>query len=105
VELPGAHQVVFEFADLDDANLAALSGRPERLLEAAERGDTSYFERMWRDHPDELRGGLARLKEDLRTGRIPSHAGTATVLSWTKPGASASSFSAARSSSRWGRCR
>jgi SAM-dependent methyltransferase len=85
-ELPGADVMSFEFTDLDDANLAALSARPERLFEAAERGDTSYFERMQRDHPDELRAGLARIKEDIAAGRIPRHSGTATLLTWTKPG-------------------
>jgi ubiquinone/menaquinone biosynthesis C-methylase UbiE len=85
-ELPGAVVARFDFADLQDANLAALSTRPDRLIEAAERGDTSYFERMQRDHPEELRAGLARIKEDIDSGRIPTHSGTATLLTWTKPG-------------------
>ncbi len=85
-ELPEAEAVSFEFSDLKDANLAALSTQPERLIEAAGRGDTSYFERMQRDHPDELRTGLARIKEDIDSGRIPRHSGTATLLTWTKPG-------------------
>jgi ubiquinone/menaquinone biosynthesis C-methylase UbiE len=85
-ELPGAEEREVKFSDLRDANLAALSGHPERLLAAAERGDTSYFERMRRDHPDELSAGLAAIKEDLAQGRINTHAGTATVLSWSKPG-------------------
>ncbi len=83
--LPGAREAVFEFRDLQDANLAALSGHPERLIEAAQRGRTSVFERMRRDHPSELEAGIARIKEDTATGRIPAHAGTATVLAWTKP--------------------
>ena len=85
-ELPGANAVSFQFEDLEDANLAALSAQPERLFEAAERGDTSYFERMQRDHPEELRTGLIRIKEDIDSGRIPRHSGTATLLTWTKPG-------------------
>ncbi len=85
-ELPGADTLSFEFNDVEDANLAALSSRPERLFEAAERGDTSYFERMQRDHADELRAGLNRIKEDIDSGRIPRHSGTATLLTWTKPG-------------------
>jgi demethylmenaquinone methyltransferase/2-methoxy-6-polyprenyl-1,4-benzoquinol methylase len=84
-QLPGARLRVFEFEDVADASLAALSGDPGRLLEAAAQGDTSYFERMHRDHPDELRSGLARLRQDITRGRVPNHAGTATVLSWTKP--------------------
>jgi ubiquinone/menaquinone biosynthesis C-methylase UbiE len=84
--LPGAREAVFEFRDLRDANLAALSGHPERLIQAAHHGETSFFERMRRDHRDELDAGIERIKEDIATGRIPRHAGTATVLGWTKPG-------------------
>jgi SAM-dependent methyltransferase len=83
-ELPGARLLDFEFEDTKDASLAALSADPERVLEAGERGATSYFERMQRDHPEELRAGLARLREDIAGGTAPRRAGTATVLSWTK---------------------
>jgi SAM-dependent methyltransferase len=83
-ELPGAHVVDFEFDDVKDRSLAALSAYPELVLEAGERGETSYFERMQRDHPDELRAGLALLRQDIRAHRVPRRAGTATVLSWTK---------------------
>jgi demethylmenaquinone methyltransferase/2-methoxy-6-polyprenyl-1,4-benzoquinol methylase len=83
-ELPGARLVVFEFEDMADASLAALSADPDRVLEAAERGDTSYFERMRRDHPQEMREGLDRLRQDIAAGLAPKHAGTATVLSWVK---------------------
>jgi demethylmenaquinone methyltransferase/2-methoxy-6-polyprenyl-1,4-benzoquinol methylase len=82
--LPGARLFAIEFDDMQDASLAALSADPERVLQAAERGETSYFERMQRDHRDELRSGLARLRNDIAAGRAPNHAGTATVLSWTK---------------------
>ena len=83
-ELPGARLFAFEFEDLEDASLAALSADLDRVLEAAERAETSYFERMSRDHPEELRAGLVRLREDIAAGRAPKRAGTATVLSWTK---------------------
>jgi SAM-dependent methyltransferase len=83
-ELPGARLFAFEFEDMDDASLAALSADPDRVLEAAERGETSYFERMWRDHPEELRAGVAWLREDIAAGRAPTRPGTATVCSWTK---------------------
>jgi hypothetical protein len=73
---------------VDDTSLAALSADPERVLEAAGRGRTSYFERMQRDHRDELRAGLVRLRDDIAAGRAPRRAGTATMLSWTKPAAS-----------------
>jgi demethylmenaquinone methyltransferase/2-methoxy-6-polyprenyl-1,4-benzoquinol methylase len=83
-ELPGARLFTFEFGDMEDASLEALSANPDRVLEAAEKAETSYFERMRRDHPDELREGLARLREDIAAGRAPNCAGVATVLSWTK---------------------
>jgi SAM-dependent methyltransferase len=83
-ELPGARLLEFEFEDMQDASLAALSADPERVLDAAESGATSYFERMHRDHPDELRTGVARLRASIAAGRAPRRAGTATVLSWTK---------------------
>jgi hypothetical protein len=69
---------------VQDASLAALSADPELVLKAAQRGETSYFGRMQRGHPDELRAGLARLWHDIATGDKPRRAGTATVLSWTK---------------------
>jgi demethylmenaquinone methyltransferase/2-methoxy-6-polyprenyl-1,4-benzoquinol methylase len=83
-ELPGARLFPFRFEDMRDASLAALSAEPERVIEAAERGATSYFERLRRDHPDELRAGLAQLRADVAARRAPRRAGTATVLSWTK---------------------
>ena len=67
------------------ASLATISADPQRVLEAEERGRTSYFERLQSDHPDELQAGLARLRADIAAGRAPSHSGTATMLSWTKP--------------------
>lgn len=83
-ELPGARLSTLEFEDTEDASLAALSGEPERLVEAAENGATSYFERMQRDHKNELRSGLTRLCADIADGRAPRRPGTATLLSWTK---------------------
>ncbi len=84
-ELPGARLVEFEFGDLRDASLAALSADPQRVLVAAESGATSYFERMQRDHPQELRDGIERLRADIAARRAPHRPGTATVLAWTKP--------------------
>jgi SAM-dependent methyltransferase len=84
-ELPNARLFTLTFQDMDDASLAALSADPERVVEAAERGATSYFERLRRDHPDELQTGLARLRADIAAGKVPRRAGTATVLSWSKP--------------------
>jgi len=84
-QLPGARLLPLEFEDMADASLAALSADPERVLAAAENGATSYFERMQRDHPDELQAGLVRLREDIAAGRCPRRPGTVTVLAWAKP--------------------
>lgn len=84
-ELPGARLLPFAFEDMEDGSLAALSGDPGRVVEAVETGATSFFERMHRDHADELRAGLARLRDDISADRAPRHPGTATVLSWAKP--------------------
>jgi ubiquinone/menaquinone biosynthesis C-methylase UbiE len=82
--LPGARWFEFEFRDMHDQSLAALSADPRQVLNAAQTGATSYFERMRRDHPDELRWGLEQLRSDIAAGRAPTRAGSATVLSWTK---------------------
>ena len=84
-QLPGARLIEFEFEDMQDGSLAALSADPEQVLQAGESGTTSYFERMHRDHPEELHAGLAALRNDIVAGRASRRAGTATVLSWTKP--------------------
>jgi ubiquinone/menaquinone biosynthesis C-methylase UbiE len=85
--LPGAGHVVFEFRDLEDASLAALAAYPERVLEPRWQRQTSYFERMERDHPDELRAGLERLRADIEAGHPPRGGGVGTVIAWEKPGA------------------
>jgi len=83
-ELPGAGAVELEFKDMEDASLAALSADPERVLAAAEEGATSYFERLQRDHPEEMQEGLDRLRRDIAAGTAPRRPGTATILSWRK---------------------
>jgi hypothetical protein len=55
------------------------------VVHAAERAETSYFERMRRDHPRELRAGIAQLRRDIAAGAVAARAASATVLSWTKP--------------------
>jgi demethylmenaquinone methyltransferase/2-methoxy-6-polyprenyl-1,4-benzoquinol methylase len=84
-DLPEARVFSFEFEDVKDASLAALSAEPARVLAAGESGATSYFERMQRDHPAELRAGLVQLREDIAAGRAPKRAGSATILAWSKP--------------------
>ena len=55
------------------------------LLEAGRREQTSYFERMQRDHGEELARGLERLAAELDTGRGPTQPGHASVIAWGKP--------------------
>ena len=83
--LPGARRIEVAFRDLEDGSLAALSAYPEKLLDPAWHRQTSYFERLARDHPDELRSGLARLRADLDAGRAPRRPGLASVFAWAKP--------------------
>jgi demethylmenaquinone methyltransferase/2-methoxy-6-polyprenyl-1,4-benzoquinol methylase len=84
--LPGdARRIEVVFRDLEDASLAALAAYPERLVDPAWHRQTSYFERLQRDHPDELAVGLARLRAELAAGTAPRRPGLASVLAWAKP--------------------
>jgi ubiquinone/menaquinone biosynthesis C-methylase UbiE len=83
-ELPGARRVPVIYSDLQDGSMAALLGHPEKLLESERRSQTSFFERMERDHPDELRTGLERLERELGEGRAPRTSGGASMIAWTK---------------------
>jgi demethylmenaquinone methyltransferase/2-methoxy-6-polyprenyl-1,4-benzoquinol methylase len=82
--LLGARRIPLVYEDVQDGSMAALLARPELLLDPARRAQTSFFERMERDHPDELRAGLKRLESDLRTGRAPNRSGGASVIAWAK---------------------
>jgi hypothetical protein len=62
-----------------------MMGRPQLLLDAGRRAQTSYFERMERDHPEELAAGLARLAKELDGGQAPTRPGRASVVAWIKP--------------------
>jgi ubiquinone/menaquinone biosynthesis C-methylase UbiE len=86
-ELPNAWRVPVVYEDLQDGSLAAMLGHPELLLDPTRRAQTSYFERMQRDHPDELREGLERLEREIRAGdgSSPTQAGHASVVAWVKP--------------------
>jgi demethylmenaquinone methyltransferase/2-methoxy-6-polyprenyl-1,4-benzoquinol methylase len=83
--VPGARTIPVRFRDLEDGSLAALSAFPEKIVEPEWHRQTSYFERLGRDHPDELAAGLARLREELKAGTAPREPGLATVLAWSKP--------------------
>jgi SAM-dependent methyltransferase len=84
--LPGARRLEVVFRDLADGSLAALSAYPERVVDPDWHRQTSYFERLQRDHPEEMRAGLARLRADIAAGRAPRRPGLASVLAWVKPG-------------------
>jgi demethylmenaquinone methyltransferase/2-methoxy-6-polyprenyl-1,4-benzoquinol methylase len=83
--LPGARRIAVRFDDLEDGSLAALAGYPHLVLEERWRHQTSYFERLERDHPAELRAGLERLRAAIERGDPPGPPGTASVLAWAKP--------------------
>ena len=80
--LPGARRIEVTFRDLEDAYLAALAAHPELVVDPRWHRQTSYFERLERDHADELRVGLARLRDELAAGRAPRTPGTATALAY-----------------------
>jgi SAM-dependent methyltransferase len=84
--LPGARRIEVVFRDLEDGSLAALSAYPEKLVDPRWHRQTSYFERLERDHPDELEAGLARLRADVAAGVAPRRPGLASVFAWVKPG-------------------
>ena len=81
--LPGARPIEIVYRDLEDGSLGALAAHPEKLVDPRWHRQTSYFERLARDHAEELEAGLARLREDLKAGRAPARPGRATVLAWS----------------------
>ncbi len=85
-ELPGATVLDVEYLDIQDGSMAAMMSHPELVLDAHRRSQTSYFERMARDHPDELQQGLDRLARELSKGEGPNRSGRATMIAWGKPG-------------------
>jgi SAM-dependent methyltransferase len=84
--LPGATHIEVVYRDLEDGSLVALGGYPEKLADPRWHCQTSFFERLARDHPAELEAGLARLRADLEVGRAPRTRGRASVLAYEKPG-------------------
>jgi SAM-dependent methyltransferase len=86
-ELPNAWRVPVVYDDVQDGSMAAMLARPELILDPTRRAQTSYFERMQRDHADELAAGLSRLERELRAddGSAPTQAGHASVVAWVRP--------------------
>jgi SAM-dependent methyltransferase len=82
--VPGARVIPIVWRDLEDGSLAALGAHPEKLLDPTWHRQTSYFERLERDHPEELREGLRRLEADVEAGTAPRTPGRGTVLVVTK---------------------
>ncbi len=83
-QLLGAEHHLIVFTDLHDASLAALASHPEKVLEEQWRAQTSYFERLARDHPDEIHAGLEVLRHKLAAGWMPTAPGRASILAWAK---------------------
>ncbi len=83
-QLPEATRLEVRFEDLDDASLAALASHPRLILDPQWRRQTSYFERLERDHPGDLQSGLERLRCDIESGQGPEKAGRASVIAWSK---------------------
>jgi SAM-dependent methyltransferase len=83
--LPGARRIDVVYRDLDDGSLAALCGHPDKLVDHRWHRQTSYFERLERECPEELRAGLRRIRADLDAGRAPRVPGRATVLAYEQP--------------------
>ena len=81
--LPGARVIPIVWTDLEDGSLAALGAHPEKLADPTWHRQTSYFERLKRDHPEELEAGLARLRRELEEGRAPNTPGRGTILVWS----------------------
>lgn len=83
--LPGARPRTIEFTDLHDASLAALAAYPERVADPRWYRQTSVFERLERDHPQETRAGLERLRADIDAGIAPSIPGRVSLLAYARP--------------------
>ena len=78
--MPGARRIEIVYRDLEDGSLAALSAHPEKMADPRWHRQTSYFERLEREHPQELRAGLERLERELAAGTAPRTPGRAPVL-------------------------
>jgi SAM-dependent methyltransferase len=78
--MPGARHIPVIWRDLEDGSLAALGAFPEKLADPTWHRQTSYFERLQRDHPEELREGLERLNAEIEAGTAPRTPGRGTVL-------------------------
>jgi demethylmenaquinone methyltransferase/2-methoxy-6-polyprenyl-1,4-benzoquinol methylase len=91
--LPGARALPVFFEDHEDGSIGALQRRPELILDPELRRQTSFFERLARDHPAELESGLERLEDDIASGHSRDESareryGDLTVLAWAKPAVS-----------------
>ncbi|HEX2575098.1 MAG TPA: class I SAM-dependent methyltransferase [Aquihabitans sp.] len=91
--LPGAVERPVFYTDVVDGSLAALARRPELLLDADVRRQTSFVEWAATNCPDELDHGTEELAADLAVGLRPQDdrpelrlaIGDALVLAWHRP--------------------
>ncbi len=92
-ELPGGRADRLEIADLEDASIAALCRFPERILDPRWRSQTTFFEQLADEYPDELEHGLGELEAALSAGRRPDQEcdaararyGDAVLIAWIRP--------------------
>ncbi len=92
-EAEGSAAIPFWQDDLTDGSIAALCNFPEAILDPSKRRQTSFFERLERDHPEELEVGLGTLRSWLAAGRHPEAERTAArrelgdgcVIAWQRP--------------------
>lgn len=90
--LPGAVEIPVRYTDVVDGSLAALTRRPDLLLDPDIRRQTSFVEWASIHCPEELADGTERLSADLAAGLRPQDdradlrdaIGDALVLAWRR---------------------
>ncbi len=90
-ELPGAGAVPLQIRGTDDLTMHVMRRHPALALDPDLRAQTSFFARMLREHPAELRAGLDKLAADIAAGTLPAGFdrdlpdGDAYLVTWRKP--------------------
>jgi len=92
-EAAGSDVIPFWLDDLADASIGALCNFPDAILDPSQRRQTSFFERLERDHVEELDAGLRTLNSWLAAGRHPEaeraaarrELGDGCVIAWQRP--------------------
>jgi demethylmenaquinone methyltransferase/2-methoxy-6-polyprenyl-1,4-benzoquinol methylase len=92
-ELPDATITPFWLQDLSDASIGALCAFPDAMLHPRLRRQTSFFEYLEREQPQQLKAGLKELRAALKDGRSPvqeradarRRLGDGSIISWQRP--------------------